>query len=146
MVQTGTNNPHQLTTRINRQRIQPLVVASVPLLRATFHLHRIVGSQGQVLETTTSSHRPRGDEVVQGQPIEGLLRATRSLRSLVDVFGCWISPARIIVSNPRVLDVVGGFEPLEALRPSIVDVLGKRDKSRRRRGSIGSRHFVWRLG
>ena len=40
-----------------------------------------------------------------------------------------------------ILDIVGGFEPLEALRPSIVDVLGERDKSRRRRGSVGNRHF-----
>ena len=45
------------------------------------------------------------------------------------------------MSNPCVLDVVDSFELFEALRPGVVDVLGKRNKSRRRRGSVGSRHF-----
>ena len=47
---------------------------------------------------------------------------------------------RIVASNPRVLDVVGGFEPLEALCPGVVDVLGEGDESGRRR-SVGGRHF-----
>ena len=40
-----------------------------------------------------------------------------------------------------ILDIVGGFEPLEALCPGVVDILGKGDESRRRRGSVGNRHF-----
>ena len=87
-----------------------------------------------------SSNRPAGDEVVQGQPVKGPLGTSQTLRCLEDAFGCRISPTRIIVSNPRILDIVGGFEPLEALRPSVVDVLGEGDESRRRR-SVGSRHF-----
>ena len=93
-----------------------------------------------MLETTASGHGPTGDEVVQQQPVEGLLRTPRPLCSLVNAFSCWIGPMRIIVSTSHVLDIVGGFEPLEALHPSIVDVLGEGDESRRRR-SIGSRHF-----
>ena len=86
-----------------------------------------------------SHDQPTGDEVVQGQPFKGLLGITQSLHSLEDGFGCWISPMRIVVSNPRILDVVGGFEPLEALCPGVVDVLGEGDESGRR--SVGGRHF-----
>ena len=93
-----------------------------------------------------SSNRPAGDEVVQGQPVKGPLGTSQTLRCLEDVFGCWISPTRIVASNPRILDIVGGFEPLEALHPGVVDVLGKGDESRRRRRSVGSRHFKWRTG
>ena len=49
------------------------------------------------------------------------------------------------MSSPHVLDVVPRLELLKALSASIVDVLGIGDKLRRRR-SIGSRHFVWRIG
>ena len=94
-----------------------------------------------MLETMTSSHGPRGNEVVQGQPIEGPLRTSQTLCSLEDGFGCWISPTRIVVSNPCVLDIVGGFEPLEALRSGVIDILGESDKSGRRRRSVGGRHF-----
>ena len=140
MVQTGTNNTNQLMTGIYRRRSRPLLITPVPLLHTAFHLCRVVGSQGQTLKTMASSHRPRGNEVVQRQPVKSPLRTPRTLGSLEDIFGCWISPTRIIASNPRVLDIVGGFEPLEALRPSVVDVLGEGDESRRRR-SVGSRHF-----
>ena len=41
MVQPGTNDPHQLTTRIDRLGVWPLVIAPVPLLRASLHLSQI---------------------------------------------------------------------------------------------------------
>ena len=47
----------------------------------------------------------------------------------------------IITGGPSVLDVVVTLESLKALHLSIVDVLGVGDKLRRRRRSIGSRHF-----
>ena len=49
------------------------------------------------------------------------------------------------MGGPGILTVVGGFEPLEALCLGVVDVLGEGDESGRR-GSVGSRHFVWRTG
>ena len=94
-----------------------------------------------MLETMASSYRPAGDEVVQGQPVEGALQAPRPLHSLEDVFGHRITSPWIVASTSRVLDVVGGFEPLEALCPDVVDVLGEGDESGRRRRSVGSRHF-----
>ena len=145
MVQPGTNDPHQLMTSINCRQVWPLLIAPVSLLHTVFHLCHIVGSQGQTLEATVSSYRPTGNEVVQRQPIEGPLRTPRTLHGLEDGFGCWISPTRIVASNPCILDIVGGFEPLEALCPGVVDVLGEGDESRRRR-SVGSRHFEWRMG
>ena len=93
-----------------------------------------------MLEVTASCYGPTGDEVVQRQTVEGPLRTPQTLRSLEDMFGCWIGPMRIIASNPRVLDIVRGFEPLEALHPGVVNILGEGDKSRRRR-NIGSRNF-----
>ena len=50
------------------------------------------------------------------------------------------------MGDASVLDVVVALEPLEALCPSIVDVLSIGDKLRRRSRSVGSRHFVWRTG
>ena len=50
------------------------------------------------------------------------------------------------MSGLSVLDVVAALELLEALRASIVDVLGIGDELRRRRRSVGSRHFEWRTG
>ena len=44
-----------------------------------------------------------------------------------------------------ILDVVATLESLEALRSSIVDILGVGNELRRRR-SIGSRYFEWRTG
>ena len=45
-----------------------------------------------------------------------------------------------------VLDIVPHLELLEALRASIVDVLGVGDELGRGRRSIGGRHFEWRMG
>ena len=45
------------------------------------------------------------------------------------------------MGSTSVLPIVRGLKPLEALCPCIVDILGERDESGRRRGSIGSRHF-----
>ena len=146
MVQTGTNDPHQLTTRIDRLGVRPLVVAFVPLLRAPPHLCCVVGSQGQTLQSTTSGHRPRGNEVVQGQTIEGTERTPQTLDSLEHRLGRQIDPPRIIAGNPGILDVVATLESLEALGPRIVNILSIGDELRRRRSSIGSRHFMWRMG
>ena len=146
MVQTGTNDPDQLTTCIDCLRVWPLAIAPVPFLCASFHLHHIVRSQGQTLETMMSGHRPRGNEVVQRQTIEGTERTPQTLNSLVNCLGQWISPARIVVGSSGILDVVAALEPLEALRSSIVDVLGVGNELRRRSRSVGSRHFMWRTG
>ena len=146
MIKAGPDDTNQLTTSVNRPRVWPLVVVPVPLLRASFHLSRIVGSQGQTLEMMTSSHRPRRDNVVQRQAIEGTERAPRTLNSLVNRLSRQIVPIRIVASSPSILDVVATLESLEALRPSIVDILGIGDELRRRRRSIGGGHFVWRTG
>ena len=58
-----------------------------------------------MLEMTVSSHRPTGDEVVQGQPVEGPLQTPWTLHSLEDIFGCRITPTWIVASTSRVLDV-----------------------------------------
>ena len=98
-----------------------------------------------MLETTTSSHRPRGDEVVQRQTIKGTERTPRTLDSLENRLGRQIDPPRIVTGNSGVLDVVATLESLEALGPCIVDILSVANKLRRRR-SVGSRHFEWRTG
>ena len=141
MVQTSTNDPHQLTTCLDRHRVWPLVIMPVPLLCASFHLSRIVGRQGQTLETTTSSHRPRGDEVIQGQTIKGTERTPQTLNSLVYCLGQRIGPIWIITGGPGILDVVVTLESLEALCLSVVNILGVGDELRRRSRSVGSRHF-----
>ena len=146
MVQTHTNDPHQLMTCIDHLQVRPLVVAPIPLLHATFHLQCVVGSQGQALETMMSGHRTRRDKVVQRQAIEGTERTPQTLDSLVHCLCQRISPARIVVGNSSVLDVVVTLELLETFQPSVVDILGIGDKLGRRRRSVGSRHFVWRTG
>ena len=146
MVQTSTNNSHQLTTCVDHFGVWPLIVMPVPLLRAPPHLGHVVRSQGQMLQMTMSSHRPRGNEVIQRQAIEGTEYTPRTLDSLENHLGRRISPPWIVVGNTSVLDVVTALEPLEALCPSIVDVLGIGDELRRRKRSIGGRHFVWRMG
>ena len=45
-----------------------------------------------------------------------------------------------------ILDVEAALELLEALSASVVDVLGIGNKLGRRRRSVGSRHFKWRMG
>ena len=52
---------------------------------------------------------------------------------------------RIVARDMGVLDVVAALEPLEALCPSIVDILRIGNELRRRR-NVGSRHFEWRTG
>ena len=92
-----------------------------------------------MLEMTVSSNSPHLNKVLKGQTIEGPLRTTRTLGSLVDIFGLWIGPSRIVMGSTSILVVVRGFEPLEALCLGVVDILAEGDESRRR--SIGSRHF-----
>ena len=145
MIKASPDNTDQLTTHVNHPRVWPLVVTPVPLLHASLHLSHVVGSQRQALETTTSGHRTRRDEVVQQQGIQGTERTPWTLHGLVDDFGQQIGCVGIVASGPGILDIVLSLELLEALHMSIVDVLGIRDKLRRRR-SIGGRHFVWRTG
>ena len=99
-----------------------------------------------MLKTTTSGHRPRGNEVIQRQAIEGTERTPRTLDSLIDCLGRRISPPRIVAGNSSVLDVEAPLESLEALSASIVDILGIGNELGRRRRSVGSRHFEWRTG
>ena len=73
-------------------------------------------------------------------------RTPQTLDSLVYRLGQRIGPPRIIVGNSGILDVVATLETLEALSASIVDILGIGDELRRRRRSVGSRHFEWRTG
>ena len=94
----------------------------------------------------TSSGGTQRDEVVQRQSVEGLESTTRTLDHLVDRFSRRIHAVGIIASGPRIFDVVPHLETLEALYPSIVDILGVGNELGRRRGSVGSRHFVWRTG
>ena len=70
---------------------------------------------------------------------------SRTLHSLIDHFGRRIGHVGIVASGVGILDIVPTLEDLEALRTSVVNVLGVRDKLRRRR-SVGSRHFKWRTG
>ena len=145
MIKASPDNTDQLTTHVNHPRVWPLVITPAPLLHASLHLSHVVGSQRQALETTTSGHRTRRDEVVQQQGIQGTERTPWTLHSLVDDFGQQIGWVGIVASGPGILDVVPSLELLEALCASIVDILGVGNELRRRR-SVGSRHFVWRTG
>ena len=86
MVQPSTNNPYQLMTSINCHQVWPLVVTPIPLLHAMFYLHHVAGSQGQVLEMTTSGHGPRRNKVVEGETIKGTESTPRTLDGLMDHF------------------------------------------------------------
>ena len=50
------------------------------------------------------------------------------------------------MGGPSIFDVVVSFETFKALHLGIVDVLGIGNELRRRRRSVGSRHFKWRTG
>ena len=65
---------------------------------------------------------------------------------MIDDLRRWIDPIGIVASGPIVLDVVPRLELLETLGTGIVDVLSVGDELRRRRRSVGSRHFEWRMG
>ena len=145
MVDPDPNHADQLSTNVNRLQTWPLIIALVPLLRAAFHLRRIVGRQGQMLEVTTSSYRPSRDKVVQGERIEGLESTPWTLDSLINGFSRRIDHVRIIACGPGVLDIESRLELLKPFGASIVDILGVGDELRRRR-SVGGRHFKWRMG
>ena len=146
MINTGPDDTDQLLTSVDCPQVWPLVVTSVPLLRASLHLNRIVGHQGQMLQTTMSSHGTSRDEVVQGESIEGTESAPRTFDDLIDHFGQRVDPVWIIMGGPGILDVVLRLELLEALCASVVNILGVGDKLRGRKRSVGSRHFEWRTG
>ena len=131
---------------VNRLQAGTLIIPTIPLLCAAFHLHHIVGRQGKTLEAVASGDGTRGDEVVQRKRIEGPESATRTFDSLVDGFGRRVDAVGIVASSPHVLDVVPRLEPLEAFGMSVIDILSVGNKLGRRRRSIGSRHFEWRMG
>ena len=146
MVDPRPNDADQLLTNVDHLQTQTLIVPTIPLLRAVFHLHHVVGCQGQSLEATTSSYSPRGDEVVQRQRVEGPESTSRTLHSLIDRFGRRIDPVGIIMSGLSILDVVLRLELFETLRAGIVNILGVGNELGRRRRSVGSGHFEWRTG
>ena len=145
MIDPGPHDTDQLLGYVDCLRTGTLIIPTIPLLRAAFHLCHIVGCQRQPFEVTTSSYSPRGDEIIQQQRVEGPESATRTLDGLVDSFGRRVDPVGIVMGGPSLLDVELRLELLEALRTSIVDILGIGHELRRRR-SIGSRHFEWRTG
>ena len=65
---------------------------------------------------------------------------------MINNLGRRIDPIGIVASGPSVLDVVPRFELLEPLSTGVVDVLSIGDELRRRRRSVGGRHFEWRMG
>ena len=89
-----------------------------------------------------SGHGTRGNEIVKRESIEGTESTPRTLYGLIDHLGRKIYGIWIIAGSPSVLDVVSPLELLKALGASIVNVLGVGNKLRRRRRSVGSRHFV----
>ena len=140
MIKPGPDDTDQLTTSVDCPQVWPLIVTPVPLLRASLHLSRVVGSQGQTLKTMTCGHRPRGNEVVEGETVKGTECAPRTLHCLINCLSQRICPVGIVTGGLGVLNVVPHLEMLKALRLGIVDILGIGDKLRRRR-SVGSRHF-----
>ena len=141
MVDPGANDPDQLMTNVDRLRARTLIVPTIPLLRAAFHLHCIVGRQGQPLEVAMSSYSPRRDEVVQQQCVKGPEGTTWTLDGLIDSFSRRVDAVWVVTSGVGVLDVILRLELLEALGASVVDVLSVGDELRRRRRSVGGRHF-----
>ena len=116
MIKTGPDNTDQLATSIDCHRVRPLVVVPIPLLHASLHLSCVVGSQGQVLETTTSGHGTRGDEVIEGETVEGPKCTPQTLHGLIDCLSQWIDSIGIVTGGLSVLDIVSHLELLEALR------------------------------
>ena len=93
----------------------------------------------------TNSNGSRGDEILKGECVKSPLRTPGTLDGIVDVFHHQVSPLQIVASSLGVLLVEDGLVLFEPLCLGVVDILGKGNESRRRR-SIGSRHFVWRMG
>ena len=129
---------------VNNFQTCTLVVVPIPLLCAAFHLCSIVGCQGQVLGMTASRTGSRSDEILEGESVEGPLGTPTRLDGVVDIFRRQVSTIRIVPSAASVLLVEDGLVLFEALHIGVVDILGKGHKRRRR--SVGSRHFMWRTG
>ena len=146
MVDPGAEDTDQLPTNVNHLRAGTLIIPTIPLLHAAFYLHRVVGRQRQSLEATVSGDSTRRDEIVQQQRVERPESTTRTLDGLVDGFGRGVDAIWIVASSPCVLDIVLRLETLEPIGVSVVDVLSVGDELGRRRGSVGSRHFEWRMG
>ena len=146
VINPGTYDTNQLLGYVDRLRTGTLIVSAVPLLRAAFHLRRIVGHQGQPLEATMSGHGTGGNEIIQQQRVKGSESATRTLDGLVDSFRRGVDPVGIVTGSPGILDIVPRLETLEALGAGVVDILSVGDERSRRRRSDWGRHFEWRMG
>ena len=94
----------------------------------------------------TSGHGTQRDKVVQRESVKRTESAPWTLNGLIDRLSRRIGHVRIIVSGPGILDVILRLELLEALHASVVNILGVRYELRRRRTTVGSRHFKWRMG
>ena len=113
MVNSRPHNTDQLTGNIDRLRRSTLFVPSVPLLRAVSHLRRIVGRQGQALETTASGDGTGKDKIVQGKRFQGTFGHPRTLNGLIHDLRRWIRSAWIVASGAGVLAVIGPLELLD---------------------------------
>ena len=71
---------------------------------------------------------------------------TWTLHSLIDCFGCRVNAVQVVTGVSGVLDIVPCLELFETLGAGVVDVLGIGDELRRGRRSVGSGHFMWRMG
>ena len=137
MIQTSPDDTDQLSAGVDCPQLRPLVVTSVPFLCAVFHLCSIIGSQGQMLQMTTSCHGASRNKVVQGKRVERPESTPWTLHCLIDRFGQRVQTIGFVASSPHVLDVVLRLELLKALGASIVDVLGIGDELGRRGRSVG---------
>ena len=102
-------------------------------------------NQGPGLEVVDTCHQLIG---VVGTGLYHSMADVQSMvwfSGIVDVFHHQVSPLQIVASSLGVLLVEDGLVLFEPLCLGVVDILGKGNESRRRR-SVGSRHFVWRMG
>ena len=65
MVKSRPHHADQLTGNVDRLRRSTLIVPAVPLLRAAFHLRRIVGRQRQALEATAGGNGTSKYEIIK---------------------------------------------------------------------------------
>ena len=66
MVDPRPNNTDQLPADVDGFRVGTLIVLTIPLLHAAFHLCCIVGHQGKMLEVVASGDGASKDKVIKG--------------------------------------------------------------------------------
>ena len=82
---------------------------------------------------------------MERERIEGPLGTPAQLDGIVDIFHHQVGTTRIIPGATGIVLIEDGPVLFETLHLGIIDILGEGDESRGRR-SVGSRHFVWRMG